>query len=223
MACARQAALSLEQALGDGQTRIALDIQNFRQTSPAILKPLVSRLPTPFVAIFGTGNAGLGEIEWGKGPWTLLDSGDALDYVARVPWELMLVMDASSIENAPMQRFWQVAGSKPLVMMNSWPEAPGVVGLGRGREKDRMALREKITVAYYLQALRFQPIAICRAYPGPWQLWLTQEAQPQLLLEQEQPFSANQLKPVLAKQPGVPLVERLQAFWNGPRYFRGWN
>ncbi|WP_218082270.1 DUF1995 family protein [Anthocerotibacter panamensis] len=221
-AVARQARDSLVQALADGHKRLAIDIQTFRKTGPAVFQPLLESLPSPSVAIFGTGNSGLGKIEWGEGPWVLLDSGEALPYLSRLRFEAMILMDASSIENEPMQKFWQAADLRPLVMVSCWPEAPGVIGLGRGREKERTLLRKQMTVAYYLQAFRFQPLVIRRAYPGPWQLWLTDSNQLQLLAEQEEPFTPKTLQTLTRKQPSVSLEERFQAFWNGPRYFRAW-
>jgi len=218
---AQQAARSLQQALQDGHTRIALDIQNFRRTGPALTKPLLKLLPLPFVGIFGTGNAGLGKEEWGKGQWTLLDSGEALDYLNRISWKTMLLMDASSIENGPMRQFWKVAGEKTVLMVSCWPEAPGVIGLGRGSAKNRAELREQITVAYYLQAQRFQPLVIQRAYPGPWQLWRVQ-GKPELIHEQEQPFSYLDLPKLSRTQPWYPMGERWRAFWGGPQFFRAW-
>jgi len=217
----REARASLAQALADGHRRVAVDIQAFRKTGPALFRPLIPTLPSPWVGIFGTGNAGLGTIEWGKGPWTLFDSGEALDYLDRVPWQAMVLMDASSIENQPMRRFWQVAGDKPVVMVSCWPEAPGVMGLGRGKAKDRAELCEKITMAYYVQAYRFQPLVIYRAYPGPWQLWRVDDT-PECLAEQAMPFTAAELRELGRTQPWVDFGERFQAFWNGPSYFREW-
>ncbi|WP_287128429.1 DUF1995 family protein [Candidatus Cyanaurora vandensis] len=218
---AAQARASFALALTDGHQRIAVDVQIFRRTGPALFKPLLLSLPTPWVAIFGTGNAGLGTIEWGEGPWTLLDSGEALDYLGRIAWETMVLMDASSIENAPMREFWRRAGAKPLVMVSCWPEAPGVIGLGRGPEKERTLLRDQLTVAYYLQAYRFQPLVVHRAYPGPWELWLTQDT-PQLLHSQDTPFTPTQLQKLSRNQPSVGAKERFQAFWAGPSFFQAW-
>ncbi len=222
-AYARQAKASLQQALADGHKRLVIDVQNFRRTSPALLKPLLTELVTPFVAVFGTGNAGLGEIEWGEGDWLLLDGGEAMTYLDRRDWQMMLLMDASSLEMTPTQRFWKSAADKPLLMVNSWPEAPGMIGIGRGAEKERTALREQLTVVYYLQALRFQPLVIHRAYPQPWQLWYYTGATTRLLATQDLPFSTGQLKQILSQQPQVSLPERFNAFWNGPKYFQEWD
>jgi Domain of unknown function (DUF1995) len=220
---ARQARSSLEKALADGQKRLVLDVQTFRKTSPAVLKPLLGELPTPWVGVFGTGNAGLGTLEWGEGKWSLLDSGEAFDYLDRLSWQMLVLMDASAIENQPMQRFWRIAGDKPLLMVNCWPEAPGVVGLGRGPEKERQRLRDQLTLAYYLQAYRFQPLVIHRAYPDPWQLWRTDTPEPTLVSEQPEPFTPKQLQTLTQKLPQVNVTERFNAFWLGPKYFRDWD
>ncbi len=220
-AVARAARQSLERALEDGHTRLQVEIQTFRKTAAALATPLLPPLEGSVAAIFGTGNAGLGQIEWGEGPWTLLDSGIAMEYLDRIRWATMLVIDASSVEAGPMGTLWRVAGAKPIVMVNGWPEAPGVIGVGRGLETERTALREKLLVSFYIQAQRFQPVVIYRAYPGPWQLWSV-VATPRLIHEQDQPFSPESFKRLTTKEPGVSLTEAAQAFWQGPRYFRVW-
>lgn len=213
----QQAQLAVRNAVAAGHTRLQVEIQTGRCTSVAIAQPILNALPQPLTVVFGTGTADLAYNTWDQVPHKLLNISER-DYIG-TSWQSLVLVDASSIDVDEVEALAKRAGTRVFLMINNWPEAPGMTGIGRGRESLRTQFRSTVEVPYFIQAFRYRPVVLFRRYPNPWQLWQEKDGEYQLIESSESLFTPKQL----ARYSQVPdPLQAVNRFFRGPRFFESW-
>ncbi|BAC91190.1 DUF1995 family protein [Gloeobacter violaceus] len=214
-----QAQRSVRNALEAGRTRLQVEIQTGRKSATAITRPLLDVLPQPLLAVSGTGIADYAYTLWGETPYKLLNISER-EFIGN-SWRSLVLMDASSIDVDEVQIYAERArvGDKVLMMVNNWPEGPGLTGVGRGKESTRNAFRGSVEVAYFLQAFRYRPVVLFRRFPEPWQLWERKEDRFILVRESQAIFTPRELAAFNERMGPLQAVER---FFKGPSFFDNW-
>lgn len=215
----RQAAAALGRALEDGRTRVQVEIQCVRRSAVSIARPILNAMPEPLTVVFGTGTADLAYSDWGAVPFRLINISER-ENIGR-DWQAIALLDASSIDVDEVQQYAERAGDRAFLMINIWPEKPGLIGIGRGKQSVRRNFRQTIEVAYYLQSYRYQEIVLRRSYPDLWQVWQRKGDGYDLMREFAEVPTARELAAFGPKTTNpVAAVER---FFRGPRYFETWS
>jgi Domain of unknown function (DUF1995) len=214
----QQAQLAVRKALQDGKLRLQVEIQSARRSVVFIAQPLMNALPQPLTVVFGTGTADNAYNEWGEVPFQLVNISER-EYIGK-QWAALALLDASSIDVDEVIQYAESAKEKAFLMINNWPEAPGLTGIGRGRASVRQRFRETIEVAYFVQAYRYRPIVLYRCYPRPWQVW-KQEGNDYTLVKEFEKLPSEKEIFALAPQSGN-LVANVERFFRGPAFFENW-
>ncbi|MBW4697335.1 MAG: DUF1995 family protein [Aphanocapsa lilacina HA4352-LM1] len=214
-----QAQRAVRNAVEAGRTRLQVEIQTGRKSATAITRPLLDVLPQPVLAVSGTGIADYAYTLWGETLYKLLNISER-EFIGN-SWRSLVLMDASSIDVDEVQIYAERArtGDKVLLMVNNWPEGPGLTGVGRGKESLRTAFRSTVEVAYFLQAFRYRPVVLFRRFPDSWQLWERKQDGFTLVRESQTIFSPNELAAFNERMGPLLAVER---FFKGPRFFDSW-
>jgi len=201
IAQAQQATLA---AIADGQTRvqaemvfpeIALQAQSIALEFLPVFDNLSHLAKTdesgekipPQIKVFfpDAGAAALARRDWGRDiPYKIEDIG-----LGRLPIQdkidpkddIFLLVDASSVEIAEVEKICNAAGDRPVVLLNPHLEDMATVGIGYTARQLRERLINTLFSCYYVRPL--EGAAIFRCYPGLWQVWLENNGEYQLLVE----------------------------------------
>jgi Domain of unknown function (DUF1995) len=214
----QQAQLAVRKALQDGKLRLQVEIQSARRSVVFIAQPIMNALPQPLTVVFGTGTADNAYNEWGEVPFQLVNISERESIGKQ--WAALALLDASSIDVDEVIQYAESAQEKAFLMINNWPEAPGLTGIGRGKASVRQRFRESIEVAYFVQAYRYRPLVLYRCYPKPWQVW-KQEGNDYTLVKEFEKLPSKQEVFALAPQNGN-LTANVERFFRGPAFFENW-
>jgi hypothetical protein len=214
----QQAQLAVRKALQDGKLRLQVEIQSARRSVVFIAQPIMNALPQPLTVVFGTGTADNAYNEWGEVPFQLVNISERESIGKQ--WAALALLDASSIDVDEVIQYAESAQEKAFLMINNWPEAPGMTGIGRGKASVRQRFRESIEVAYFVQAYRYRPLVLYRCYPKPWQVW-KQEGNDYTLVKEFEKLPSKQEVFALAPQNGN-LTANVERFFRGPAFFENW-
>ncbi|WP_041244008.1 DUF1995 family protein [Gloeobacter kilaueensis] len=214
-----QAQRALRNAVEAGHTRLQVEVQTGRRSATDLARPLLDMMPQPLLAVSGTGIADYAFTRWGETPYKILNISER-DYIGN-NWQTLALIDASSIDVDEVQLYAEraKAGNKHFLMVNNWPEGPGLTGIGRGKESVRRAFRSTVEVAYFLQAFRYRPVVLFRRFPEAWQIWERQGESFKLARESAQIFSAREIAAFGESVNPLVAVER---FFKGPSFFHSW-
>lgn len=150
-----------------------------------------------------TGAAALARRDWGEVPFKISDLGSSrspIDRNIQPEDELFLVVNASDVEVAQVERLYNLAGDRPVILLIPNLENAAVVGIGYAGRQLRERFLTKIETCYYLRPL--EGAAVTRFYPQPWQVWLKQENDFPVIAELPSKPSAETLEQILIKALG---------------------
>lgn len=119
------------------------------------------------------GAAALARRDWGEVPFTIVDIGSG-----RVPPEVQiqpedeafLFIDPSAVEVKQVEKLCEVAGERPVVMLNPRLEDAATIGIGYAGRQLRDRFLNNIESCYHLRPLE-EDVAVFRCYPSTWQVW----------------------------------------------------
>lgn len=205
-----QAKEATQSALNDGRTRlqvelvfpeIALKAQSIAQQFIPIFEQYGCELKVLFP---DAGAAALARRDWGEVPFRISDLGSIRSPIERKIQsedEAFLVVSPSAVEVSQVEKLFNLAGSRPCVLLNPQMEDLKVVGIGYAARQVRERFLSSIESCYYLQPI--ESVAILHSYPGQWQVWLEVDEEYQLITEEPQKPTGEALDQILAQVMGT--------------------
>lgn len=185
---------------------IALQAQSITQQ----FIPAIQELDIQPVVLFpDTGAAALARRDWGEIPYRIDDIGtqrSPIETKMKPEDELYLVVNPSAVEVAQVEKLYNAAGDRPLILLNPSLEDVSIVGIGYAARQLRERFINRIESCYYLRGL--QGAAVWRYYPSAWQVWLEEtEGEYKLIAEKATKPIGEELEQILIaattpKEPG---------------------
>ncbi len=174
---------------------IALQAQKIAQQFIPIVQEYQLKVLFP-----DTGAAALARRDWGEVPFKIDDIGSSrslVDSKIDSEDELFLVVNPSAVEVAQVEKLYNLAGDRPVVILNPNLEDVAIVGIGLAGRQLRERFLNKIFSCYYLKPLK--AAALIRWYPEPWQVWQeTAESEYKLIAETAEKPLGEALEQILA-------------------------
>jgi len=203
-----QAQSATQAALAAGYTRLQVEL-----VFPE-LKPLP--IAEKFISIFrdrGTGLklfftdsgiAALAKRDWQETPFKI-GSLDVAGSRQTTPVEeqvdpedeIYVFVSPSSVEVSPVEQICNVAGDRPVILLNPKLEDVAIVGIGYAGRQLRQRFLDTIEPCYYLRPLDDQS-AILRCYPSQWQVWYAPDGDYQLIAEEQDRPDSEKLDEIFA-------------------------
>jgi hypothetical protein len=114
---------------------------------------------------------------------------------------LLLFVSPSSVEVGPVEQISQVAGDRPMILLNPRLEDVAIVGIGYAARQLRERFLDTIEPCYYLRPLDDNS-ALMRCYPSPWQVWYSIDGDYQLIAEEREKPDSERLDEIFASVMG---------------------
>lgn len=86
---------------------------------------------------------------------------------------IFLVLEPSAVEVVQVERLCQLAGDRPVILLNPRLEDAATVGIGYAGRQLRERFLNTLESCYYLRPL--EQGVLLRNYPSPWQVWRVYE------------------------------------------------
>jgi hypothetical protein len=186
---------TLEDAIAQAQTatQAAFDA-GYRRISVELLFPELKAMPVAeqFAAMFTELGDGLkvfftdaGTAAWAKQNWqqpgvrfgSLDVAGTRQTTTVEEQVEdqdqVYLFVAPTAVEVGPVEQICNAAGDRPIILLNARLEDVATIGIGYAGRQLRDRFLSTIEPAYYLRPLD-DTVALMKAYPSQWLLWLEQ-------------------------------------------------
>lgn len=205
-AAIEQAKQATKAALDDGYKLIQIELvfPEIELEAQSIAKqfiPVIEQPDRQLVVLFpDTGAAALARRDWGKTSFRVTDLGTSRSPVeTRLQPEdqQFLVVSPSAIEVVQMEKLSQLAGERPVILLNPKLEDIAIIGIGYAARQLRERFLKTIESCYYLKPL--EGAALRRCYPSMWEVWLEVDGQYQLVAEQATKPVGDELDLILAQ------------------------
>lgn len=180
-----QAQASTQAALEAGLTRIQIELvfpelkmlPVAQQFIPAF-EHLGDKLRVYFT---DAGAAALARRDWGEKPYVIRGISDLKSEI-QPEEELIIFVEPSSVEVQEVERLCQVAGDRPVILLNPRMEDIATIGIGYAGRQLRERFLNTFESCYYVRPL--EGAALFRAYPSTWQVWVEQDEEYELVAEE---------------------------------------
>ncbi|MEB3336897.1 MAG: DUF1995 family protein [Leptolyngbyaceae bacterium] len=188
-------------AIADGLTRLQVELV-FPELKPM---PVAQQ----FIEVFAdlgshikvyfpdAGAAALARRDWGELPFEVRGIGEIKGKMQPDDQAFILVAP-SSVEVVEVEKICEEAGDRPLIMLNPCLEDISTIGIGYAGRQLRERFLSTFETCYYLRPL--EQAALLRCYPSPWQVWLENQDDYQLIAEVAQKPVGEDLDRLLAKE-----------------------
>ncbi|BFM38580.1 DUF1995 family protein [Synechocystis sp. LKSZ1] len=189
----REAMTATERALAAGCQRIQIEL-----VIPEIALQAQS-LALQFTSLFedyglglrvlfpDTGAAALARRDWGETWFQVSDLGSRYTPVDRKIAEtdqVFLVVSPSAVEVQIVEHLCTLAGDRPVILLIPQLEDVSIVGIGYAARQLRERFLSTLVSSYYFRPL--EGAVVLRSFPSPWQVYLEQEEDYQLIAEEPQ-------------------------------------
>ncbi len=111
--------------------------------------------------------------------------------------EIYVFVSPSPVEVSPVEQICNVAGERPVILLNPKLEDVAIIGIGYAGRQLRQRFLDTIEPCYYLRPLDDQS-AILRCYPSPWQIWYAPDGEYQLIAEEQDRPDSEKLDEIFA-------------------------
>ena len=200
-----QAREATKAALAEGYKRLQVEI-----LIPE-LKPML--VAEQFLSVFeeygsrlkvffpDAGGAALAMRDWADVPFKILDLGTGrlpLERKMEPEDEIFFLVAPTVVEVSQVEKMAQLAGDRPLVILNPRLEDLGAVGIGYAARQLRERFVNTIESCYYLRPIDDET-AVFRFYPRMWEVWLEKSGEYQKIAELPQKPSGDDLDLIIAK------------------------
>jgi hypothetical protein len=198
-----QAQAATQAALADGLLRLQIDFA-FPELK---IQPVAEQFIQPFTALGDkfriyfpdAGAAALARRDWGETAYAIRGMSDLRAEVQETE-ELFLFVEPSSVEVQTLEQYCTTIGDRPALLLNPRLEDVATIGIGYAGRQLRERFLNQWQTTYCIKPL--EGAAISRAYPGPWQVWLEQEEDYNLVHESPQRPVGDELQQILLEAAG---------------------
>ncbi|NES97011.1 MAG: DUF1995 family protein [Desertifilum sp. SIO1I2] len=210
-----QAQAAMKVALDEGCTllqielvfpEIALQAQSIAQQFIPFIQELGVQ-PTVFFP--DAGAAALARRDWGEIPFRVTDLGSSRSPVEKriqPDDQFYLVVSPAAVEVAQVETLSNLAGDRPVVLLNPRLEDVATIGIGYAGRQLRDRFLNNIQSCYYLRPL--EGAAVSRYYPDAWQIWLEEsEGEYRQIAQEPQRPSSDTLERILLQATGTVEAE----------------
>lgn len=197
-----QAAQATEAAIADGYHQLQVELIIPELKLMPVAEQFLVEL-TQFgdkLKIFfpDAGAAALARRDWGDVPYKILDIG-----TGRVPPEVQiepedeafLFITPSAVEVSQVEKLCEVAGDRPVIMLNPRLEDVAMIGIGYAGRQLRDRFLNNIESSYFLRSL--DDGTLFRYYPSQWQVWREKNDDYELIVELPQKPSLEEIDRIL--------------------------
>ena len=201
-----QAKQATQAALADGYKLIQIElvfpeIELQAQSIAQELIPALEESGSQLKVLFpDTGAAALARRDWGQTSFRVTDIGTSrspVDSRVEDDDQQFLVVSPSAVEVSQVEKLSQLAGDRPVILLNPRLEDVAIIGIGYAARQLRERLINKIESCYYLRPL--EGAALYRCYPSTWEIWLEIDGQYQLIAQQPTKPVGDELDQILAQ------------------------
>lgn len=134
-----------------------------------------------------TGAAALARRDWGETWFQISDLGSRntpVDHKIAATDQVFLVVSPSAVEVRIVERLCELAGHRPVILLIPQLEDVSIVGIGYAARQLRERFLSTLVSSYYLRPL--EGAVVLRSFPSPWQVFLEQDEDYQLIAEESQ-------------------------------------
>ena len=200
-----QAGEATKAALADGYKRLQVEI-----LIPELKPMLVAEQFMPLFEEYGSGlkvffpdagGAALAKRDWADVSFKIFDIGTgklSMEDKIEPEDEIFFLIAPTVLEVLEVEKIAQLAGDRPIVILNPRLEDLGSVGIGYTARQLRERFVKTIESCYYLRPIDDET-AVFRSYPGAWEVWLQKSDEYQKISESPQKPSGDELDLILAK------------------------
>lgn len=191
---------------------IELEAQSIAQQLIPVLEESGRQLKVFFP---DTGAAALARRDWGQTSFRVTDIGTSrspVDSRVENDDQQFLVVSPSAVEVSQVEKLSQLAGARPVILLNPRLEDLAIIGIGYAARQLRERFISNIESCYYLRPL--EGAALYRCYPSMWEIWLEIEGQYKLIAQRPTKPVGDELDQILAQatsgsdEPSTQPVQR---------------
>lgn len=220
-----QARTATQAALDDGLTRLQVELAFSELKIMPLAEQFVQEfepLGSAFRVFFSdAGAAALARRDWGEKPFPIRGIGE-LKAEIQPDEQLFLFIEPSSVEVNQVETLCNQATERPVVFLNPRLEDVATLGIGYAGRQLRDRFLNTLESCYHLRPL--QGGALYRCYPGPWQVWIEQDGEYKLAVEQTQRPTGEQIDAIFMKAsdqapPEAPVMAPRRGFFSNLKGF----
>lgn len=222
-----QAQASTQAALEAGYTRLSVEV-----LFPELrVMPIAQQFCQIFeawgdgVKLFFTdaGTAAWAKKNWANSPFQFRSvdvagsrqTTEAMEHITEGD-KLYIVIAPTAVEVGAVEQLCNQSGDVPVILLFPRLEDVSIVGIGYAGRALRERFLSTIEPCYHLRPIDDQ-VALTRFYPTPWQLWLEQEGNWQVIAEEHLKPDAERIDNLLAAALGEDqkkrsIFDELQSF-----------
>jgi hypothetical protein len=131
--------------------------------------------------------------------------------------QIYLFVAPTAVEVGPVEQICAAAGDRKIILLNPRLEDVATIGIGYAGRQLRERFLVTIEPAYYLRPVD-DTLALLRAYPQPWTVWLEREGEWQAIGEARDRPDSERLEAIVTQATGIQkpksagLLAELSAF-----------
>ncbi len=114
---------------------------------------------------------------------------------------LYIFVAPTAVEVAPVEQICNAAGDRPCILLNPRLEDVATIGIGYAGRQLRDRFLTTIEPCYYLRPME-DTLALMRSYPHPWQVWLEQAGDWQVIGEDRDKPDAEKISTLVMTATG---------------------
>ncbi|MGL5081709.1 MAG: DUF1995 family protein [Microcoleaceae cyanobacterium] len=160
--------------------------------------PTIAERGTQLKVFFpDTGAAALARRDWGQTAFRVTDLGTSASPIEtrlEPDDECFLVIAPSPVEVGQVEKLSQLAGDRPVILLNPRLEDIAVVGIGYAARQLRERFIQTIESCYYVKSL--ESGVLFRCYPSPWEVWQEIEGENRCLAQEPTKPNADRLEEI---------------------------
>jgi hypothetical protein len=195
-----QAKVAVQAALAAGQRRIQVEL-----VIPELkMMPIAAQFLTEFEAMESAlrvyfpdaGSAALARRDWGEKAYPIRGIGDVKADIQEHE-QLFIFVEPASVEVLEVEKLCEVAGDRPVILLNPRMEDIATIGIGYAGRQLRERFLNQFVSCYYLRPM--ETATVFRAFPGTWEVWINKNGEDEKVAEVEQRPAGEALEQILVQ------------------------
>ncbi len=228
-----QARTATQQAIAAGYTRLQVElvfpeIQLQAQSITEQFIPDFEQFGSHLKVLFcDAGAAALARRDWGQVEFGISDLGTSrspIEHKISPEDQVYLIVSPSSVEIQQVEKLCNLAGDRPVVLLNPCLEDAAIVGIGYAGRQLRERFLNSLYSCYYIRPLA--DAILFRCFPSAWLVWLETENSYELIAEESEKPLGDALEQILIKatngsnSSSSPQIKRQGFFGEVRRFFQ---